>query len=120
MNADFSPMLAALVEHLQVLLFGVHPPHENFERLFEFHKNRFLVRETAVFAFLFFENTSDFIVSLVPFGGNVINSLFTNGAPFKVYPGERGRLSTDAQQWFVQIFYFDRQQNSIRHCYSSN
>lgn len=54
------------------------------------------------FQFVFNNGTKP--TSIVPFGADTIDSIYNNAAPFILFPGEFGILSSDGTQWFLKVF----------------
>lgn len=54
------------------------------------------------FQFVFNNGTRP--VTVLPFGGDTINAIFTNAVPLILYPGEWGTLNSDGTQWFLKVF----------------
>lgn len=54
------------------------------------------------FQFVFNNGTKP--ASIVPFGADTIDAIYNNAAPFLLFPGEFGVLSSDGTQWFLKVF----------------
>lgn len=55
--------------------------------------------------FQFIRNLGTKKVTILPFGGQFINGVFTNAAPLVLRPGDSGNLSSDGSNWFFQGEY---------------